>query len=93
MFSVARDVFLFDCVMGCTFSELEAKQRAELTMRNIQLEMRAAQNTIREVGTTPECRYRKCAFCLYSISMTSALTPHQTLKVLVLVSGEFFLSG
>ncbi|KAK7503606.1 hypothetical protein BaRGS_00005145 [Batillaria attramentaria] len=30
-------------------SELEAKQRAELTMRNIQLEMRAAQNTIKEL--------------------------------------------
>ena len=65
MFSVARDVFLFDCMMGCTFSELEAKQRAELTMRNIQLEMRAAQNTIKEVGTTSECRYRKCGFCSY----------------------------
>ncbi|XP_070192077.1 ankyrin repeat domain-containing protein 26-like isoform X3 [Littorina saxatilis] len=30
-------------------NELEAKQRAELTMRNIQLEMRAAQNKIKEL--------------------------------------------
>ncbi|XP_025107735.1 ankyrin repeat domain-containing protein 26-like isoform X5 [Pomacea canaliculata] len=30
-------------------SEVEARQQAELTMRNIQLEMRAAQNTIKEL--------------------------------------------
>ncbi|XP_035827376.1 ankyrin repeat domain-containing protein 26-like [Aplysia californica] len=31
------------------FSELEAKQRAELTMRNLQIEMRSSANTIKEL--------------------------------------------
>lgn len=30
-------------------SEIEARQQAELTTRNMQLEMRSAQNTIKEV--------------------------------------------
>ena len=51
-------VFMMCCIF--TFSELEAKQRAELTMRNIQLEMRAAQNTIKEVCTGSGSGYCKC---------------------------------